>query len=424
MRESSHVDSAEALDREAGLGCLLVVGTIIVVTMLDLANYLTEILPALLPKYIYLLEMIAIVGVMLTSARLSLFRIRLSIVAFVVVLLLVNILHGLFYEVASGLEEAQAVPWTRAQYLLLGLGIAMVTTALSRRQLATIFLFCGFVLGLSVLFDLAFPEVLYPWTVPGVVPGRPGSFLINANKPAEVLVLCGLLAMPVLRPRVALILVMSMGLGIFATFSRTGMVAWIILVMIYWRRHILTRTQIVGIGAVASVLVASGGLLVILIESQDLPLDAVKDISNRINFLSTGNLQDDSAQSRGFVLQEGIKLFFQHPLTGAGAGATHYWEYDVAPHNFLVLMSAEYGVIGVAAWLSLLGMLLSGCYFDSLECQAYSAGFLVLFTMSTHNILDFPYWLVGLFILSMTFAPPDPRRSLIAIGGGMMERSS
>lgn len=422
MDESGRDGSVLIADREAGAGSVLVVGTIIIVTMLDLANYLTEVLPFLLPKYIYLLELVAIVGVMLTSSRLSLYRVRLPIISFVAVLILINVMHSQFYEVASGIEEAQAAPWTRIQYLLLGLGIAMVTTALSRRQLATIFLVSGFVLALSLLFDLAFPEVLYPWTLPGAVPGRPGSFLINANKPAEVLVLCGLLAMPVLRPRLALVLVMVMGLGIFATFSRTGMVAWVLLVLVYWNQQILKRAQIIGIGGFAVLLVASGGLLAILIESQDLPVDAVKDISNRISFIGTGNLQDESAQDRGFVLQEGVKLFFGHPLAGAGAGATHYWEHDVAPHNFLVLMAAEYGLIGVAAWLGLVFMVLSGRYLEHFSGQVCATGFLILFTMSTHNILDFPYWLVGLFLLSMNFGPADPRYSFIAIGGGMPEK--
>lgn len=424
MHDSSLAGPVLIEEREAGLGSMLIVGTILVVTMLDLANYLAVILPSLLPKYIYLLEMMAIAGVMVTSARLSLYRVRLPITAFVVVLLLVNVIHGQFYEIAAGVEEAQAVPWTRVQFLLLGLGIAMVTTALSRRQLAMIFLVCGFVAGLSVLFDLVFPEVLYSWSVPGAVPGRPGSFLINANKPAEVMVLCGLLAMPVLRPKLALLLVLVMGLSIFATFSRAGMVAWVLLVGVYWRQQILTRAQIIGLGGLAVVLVASGGLLAMLIQTQDLPIDAVRDISNRISFLGTGNLQDDSAQSRGFVLQEGLKLFFLHPLAGAGAGATHFWEHEVAPHNFLVMLAAEYGLFGVLAWLCFSALVLSGRYFDNFASQVCAAGFLALFTMSTHNMFDFPYWLVGLFLLSMNFGLADTRKSLIAIGGGMSEKAA
>lgn len=423
MHDSSRSRPALIEEREAGLGSVLVVGTILVVTMLDLANYVSVVVPALLPKYIYLLEMIAVIGVMMTSVRLSLYRIRLPIIIFVLVLFLVDVIHGQFYVIASGIEEAQAEPWTRAQYLLLGLGIAMATTALSRRQLATIFLVCGLVGGLSVVFDLVFPEVLYPWTVPGAVPGRPGSFLINANKPAETLVLCGLLAMPVLRPKSALIFILVIGLGIFATFSRTGMVAWLLLVMAYWHQQILTRAQIAGIGGLAAALVASGGLLTILIQSQDLPIDAVMDISNRLNFLGTGDLHDESAQGRGFVLAEGFRLFWRYPLSGAGAGATHHWEHEVAPHNFFVIMAAEYGLFGIVAWLYLVGMVLSGRYFDDSAGQVYAAGFLVLFTMATHNILDFPYWLVGLLVLSSNFGPADPRRSLIAIGGGMPEKS-
>ena len=415
-------DVSDANTRSAGGMAFPAVAAVLLVTMLELANYINLVVPAILPRTIYLPMMIIVVLVVASSSQLALYRLRLPLIAFVAVLVLINIMHGLFYEFGSGGEEAQGEPWTRIQYLLLGLGIATATTALSRDQLARIFAVCGFAIAGLVVFDLLFPEVLYSWTSPGVIPGRAAGTFLNANKPAEAMVLCALLAMPVLGPRVALALLMAMGLAIFATFSRAGMVAWVLLVAVFWQQRVITRTQVTVVGLLIIALAAGGGLLTLLVESQDLPVSTVTDITSRFSFLSTGDLGDDSAQSRGFVLREGIALFERFPLTGAGAGTTHHWEHEVAPHNLLVQMSAEYGIAGSLAWLALLTLVATGGYFERRDCQLAAALFLVLFSMSTHNVLDFPYWLVGLFLLSMNFGPPDLRRSMIMAGGGMSRR--
>lgn len=407
---------------DASFATWAAVAAVVLLTMLDLANYVSVIVPAILPKYLYLLEMALIAGLMAMSSHLELYRLRLPLIGFTLAVIAMNVFHGIFFEVGSSLDEVQGSAWTRVQYLLLALGIAMATTALSRRQLATIFAVAGFLAAASVIVDLMLPDLLYPPTTPGKVSGRAAGFFINANKPAETLVLCGLLAIPVLGPKSGLAFIAASGLAIFATFSRSGMVAWLMLIATYWWTRVLTRGQVIGLALAAAVLVASGGLLALLIESQDLSAGAIRDVSNRLNFLGSGDLFDSSAQSRGFILAQGIELYLQNPVSGAGAGATHVWQFDVSTHNFAVMMAAEYGLFGILTWLSLIALVATGGYFGRRDLQFVSALSLTWFSISTHNVLDFPYWMLGLLVLSMNFGAPDLRRSMIMGGGGLPTR--
>ncbi len=201
-------------------------------------------------------------------------------------------------------------------------------------------------IALSTLFDMAFPQLMYSWSTPGVTPGRAAGFFINANKASEAVILTALLAMPALRTATALPLAVLAGMAVLVTFSRTGMVAWVVLIGLYWTGGLLRRGHLLAMAALAVLLVAGGSLLALLVESQDLPTIAAADITDRLRFLGTGDLSDDSAQSRGAVVREGIDLFLRNPLVGAGSGATHVWDFGLAPHNFAVLMAAEYGVVG------------------------------------------------------------------------------
>ena len=284
-------------------------------------------------------------------------------------------------------------------------------TSVGQLQLARIFGVCAVVIALSTLFDMAFPQLMYSWSTPGVTPGRAAGFFINANKASEAVILTALLAMPALRTATALPLAVLAGVAVLVTFSRTGMVAWVVLIGLYWTGGLLRRGHLLAMAALAVLLVASGSLLALLVESQDLPTIAAADITDRLRFLGTGDLSDDSAQSRGAVVREGIDLFLRNPLVGAGSGATHVWDFGLAPHNFAVLMAAEYGVVGIAFWLALIALVATGGYFARRDHQWVAAGLLLMFSMATHNILDFPYWIVWILLLAMDFGMSAPRFS-------------
>ena len=400
-----------------------VVAGLLILVMLDIPNYLGEILPSLTPKLTYFAMFGLSAFLLLTSSRLDLGRLRLPMVLFTVAYGAVNLLHALADPGGSASESAH-IAWSRIQFLLLVFVLAVVTTAISRRTLARIFLWCAVAISAAVVIDFLLPGLLYPLSTPGIVPGRVGAFFINANKAGEAAVLTALLALPALTRRSALPLALGVGVAVLLTVSRTGMVAWVLLVALYWWEGLLRQAQLLIGGGVVAAMVAGGGLLTLLVDSRDLPSVNAADIVERLSFLATGSLHDESGSERSFLLIEGLRLFGDNLLLGAGVGATHLWEFPVAPHNQPVMMAAEYGVLGLAGWLCLMGLVVTGNYFSTRSGQLAVAGFVALFSMSTHNMLDFPYWIVALLVISMRYGttPLAPSALPPSGGGGRRQR--
>jgi O-antigen ligase len=122
-------------------------------------------------------------------------------------------------------------------------------------------------------------------------------------------------------------------------------------------------------------------------------------------FFIQPRLEDDSARQRSNVLRDGIELFLKNPLTGSGAGVTEggqprLWPHQVSTHNQLAAFGAEYGIVGIAMWVWLLTILVRGRYFLDRTLQTAAILLFVWMTFFTHNMLDFPYWLLFFSLLS------------------------
>ncbi|MGE3922384.1 MAG: O-antigen ligase family protein, partial [Lautropia sp.] len=339
----------------------LLAATLIALCMLDAGNYVGGVLLDTTTKVVYY-PMLAMAGlILLTTSRLALGRLRPAILLFAGVYCALNLLHALFYIVdAAG--ESREIAITRIQYMLLALAIVTVATVLPRIVLARVFAVCAVLVSGSILFDFLFPFTLYEITTKGLTPGRVGGFYIDPNKAGEAAVLTALLAMPALTRRSAAAIMVLAGAAVVVTFSRSGMVAWLLTACLFVLVGKITRAQVLVVVLAGAVLALSGTAVQWLVLNADLPSVNAADVLNRLEFLGTGDLRDDSAQERAAVRAAGFEVFLAHPWAGAGAGATHLWEYSVAPHNQLVQMAAEYGLTGVAGWLSLVALVLTGNY--------------------------------------------------------------
>ena len=398
--------SCPAIRSQPALGRLelVTVAGVLVLAMLDLPNYLNVLSPGLQPKLVYFPMLVASIAVLLASSALTLSRVRPLLLLFVAVYSLANIGHALLFSTDSGGEGAH-IAWSRLQFLVLAFGIALSTTAVRRIDLARIFAVCSALIAASLLVDYALPDTLYPLSTPGLVPGRFGSFFINPNKAGEAVVLTALLGLPALSRRTALPLLALAAMAVLVTFSRSAMLAMALLTGLFWANNLLGRTQLLLAGAALLVLVAGGGIVELVGSSAGyLPSINAEDIYQRLQFLTTGDLHDDSVDERTFVLVKGLELFAGNLLLGAGAGATHLWEFAVAPHNQAVMMASEYGMLGLAGWLVMLLLASTGSYFAGRAQQLGAAAFILFFSMSTHNMLDFPYWIIALMVMSMRYA--------------------
>ena len=110
-------------------------------------------------------------------------------------------------------------------------------------------------------------------------------------------------------------------------------------------------------------------------------------------------------------------------MTGAGAGATdsgasRLWPHAVSTHNQLISLAAEYGIAGVALWVWLLALLVRGRYLRDRIMQTALILLFCMMTFFTHNMFDFPYWLLTFALLSerdhaqRAAAPPEVQAAM------------
>jgi hypothetical protein len=186
-------------------------------------------------------------------------------------------------------------------------------------------------------------------------PGRAGGLIFEPNNCA-LLVTATIPFMCLGARQMTRYLLYAISLAaILTTFSREGIVYWIVAVGLAeflppGGGLRLTRTQAVVLLAMAVVGIAIYPFITLILEGA---ISLLKPFLNAdtIGRLS-GRLTGDSASSeRVFVAQLGYQEFAKAPIFGHGVGYAGAWSYRVNVHNMVILMMLEYGVFGLALLL-------------------------------------------------------------------------
>ncbi len=368
------------------------------VAYLGLASYYSTLTDgAFLPKYVYFALGAAIAPLFIARNKMLWSYLITPFVFWTVAMVVLNFMHWLFHSV-DGNTDTAGMTLTRIQYLVLAALIGFLFIQTRPALLGRAFVALALVLTALQWIDFILPGTIVPLGTEGVVAGRAGSTLINANKAAESLVLLVVLGMTVLRPAWRIWLLLIVLPGVFLTFSRSGLLAWSIVVIAgFWFRLFPRSTYALVLIFVPLAVSTAAGLLGVILSYVD--VDALDNVYDRMMFFSTLDTSDYSAQERLTVADFAIDSFLSQPLFGNGAGYTHFWGVSgQAPHNQHLIMLAEYGVMGYAFFLGLiLLMFRGGGYFRSLQSQSMAkiafAVFMV-FTPFTHNMFDNLNWLV------------------------------
>jgi O-antigen ligase len=209
-----------------------------------------------------------------------------------------------------------------------------------------------------------------------------------------------------MRWRAALILIAA--IGIAPTFSRFGIIFMAILIVVAILMKLLDRRQVLILLASVPVLLAGAEIYYELIVQS-----GNQNVLGRLAwFESMGRIGDFSTRERRWVAELAWQQFQDNPILGDGLGATVSRGQRAGTHNMYLLLMAEQGLVGLALYLSLIGLFfvrgrrlvrraLDATDRDIGRAMVLYALFLALYGVTSHNVLEEPH---GVFMIAFLAA--------------------
>lgn len=266
---------------------------------------------------------------------------------------------------------------------------------------------------------------IYDFFVPmtfSEVHGRAAGFYVNPNISGEALVLGMILSVTVLPSSCRGPFLLLTGVGIFLTFSRGGILAWLIAVS-----GLLLFTKVVR----AKDLISTFLLSLLVVGTILLPkLDAIlttmdqggavsKDTERRLEWLTNPfEVSDNSGLARKYVAEQAWRKFADHPWVGSGTG-TMYESFDIPPHNQYLSYMLDHGVLGATIVPLLLLALLWRARGETMRVGLVFGTTILVLSFFTHSILDFGpnlilFALLAAMVLTESFRVPDATKATTA----------
>jgi hypothetical protein len=258
----------------------------------------------------------------------------------------------------------------------------------SRTELSRVLAIAAFAIVL-ITVTLNLYELFVRNNVWSTAPGRSAGFYTNPNLSAEAILGYGLMFL-LTRSKSKLDLVNLIVLplvltGVFATFSRAGILASLVLLPFAMALRgggkQVARILFAGV-AVASLAYGFGSYVV---DNLNLSEDAQARVLSLVEEGGVGDYRED----RGLTALAGLKLGMENPLTGSGVRSIYKMEAE--PHNMFVAMFVDYGIIGLLAYLLIIVRLVFAARGgDPIHSGPVMGivGWLLIFSFSSHNLLD------------------------------------
>lgn len=304
--------------------------------------------------------------------------------------------------------------------------ILLTASVAKRSTLAFAAVICVFIVSALNWFDVLFPLRLVAANMEGANPGRGAGMFINANAAAALVLMGTMAALPHVLMRFRAAVLLAAVVGIMPTFSRFGFIFVLLLIIIALLTKLLDHKQRFILLLTIPLLAAGGAFYH---ESLLQSANANQNILARLAWFETfGRELDFSARERADVAQRAWSAFLESPLVGHGVGATLAKGQRTGTHNMYLLLMAEQGLIGLALYFSLIGLIgrrgwrLARTASDAhgreigLGMMLY-AFFLALYGFVSHNVLEEPH---GMFILAFIVAAArgaEPARYVSRVPG-------
>ncbi len=368
--------------------------------------------PALLPKFFFFGLVFLFAPLLLMKSRALGAYLLSPFALWASVLIILNLIHYASFVIDSGasgtplinsqMEIRNALVLTRIQYIVFAVFLGFAAFSSSKQSYRAMFVFLAVFLPCAILLDFVKPGLLYSIGTGGAVVGRAAAMFISPTMAAHAMLLAFLLSCAAAKMTFRTLLFILLGAAILVTFTRSAMIAWVLLWPLLIARRVLPKSAMIVISiALGAGLLFLGAFESYLDSRRDLD-GGLSNIQARLDFFSDAALDDDSSLERAEVIKAGWDLFLQNPVFGAGAGATQFWSLRGSTHNQLLMLAAEYGMLGIGLWIWLVIILWNGEFFQNRNLQFVMAFLFVFMSMFTHLMLDAAsYWLATFALVSV-----------------------
>ena len=266
---------------------------------------------------------------------------------------------------------------------------------------------------------------IYDFFVPmtfSQVHGRAAGIFINPNLSGEALVLGMILSVTVLPSSCRGPFLLLTGVGIFLTFSRAGIVAWLIAVsglLLFTkvlRAKDLISTFLLSLLVVGIVLLPK---LDAILTTMDQDRAISKDTQTRLEWLTNPfEVSDNSGLARKYVAEQAWGKFADHPWIGSGTGTFHE-SFDIPPHNQYLSYMLDHGVLGAAIVPLLILALIWGAQGETKRVGLVFGATTLWLSFWTHTMLTFgfsliPFALLAAMVLTESFRVRDTTKATTA----------
>ena len=292
----------------------------------------------------------------------------------------------------------------RLQRVILWPVIGFIVYTVDFRFFKTGFFIALITMPFLVLVDFLDPFVLGPSDE--IMDARAQGTYLNANIAAEAVLLLGLLNIRRFKGTLGIVLFFTIGIGVILTFSRSGLVGLILLYGYMFFRGHMPKISILA----PVLLIFSFSTLLIYAEDVLLTLgydSSVANVMSRLSFLDTAvdseqTLEDGSSESREQVAKDAFADVLSRPISGHVFDAEE--KYGMNPHNEPIFLWYTFGITGIFAWFCMIAMLIRAGLRSGIGWLNPAPAVFIWFSMFSHNLLDFRYWIIAIAFFTLTEA--------------------
>ncbi|MDZ8050454.1 MAG: O-antigen ligase family protein [Aulosira sp. ZfuVER01] len=219
--------------------------------------------------------------------------------------------------------------------------------------------------------------------------GRPAGFYGNPNTAACAVILGLIFSIGILPLQFRLIFLAVCGLGVFLTFSRGGLIGWLMITVFFIHRQIIPRRQsLYTILFLLGIVIAFGISSSLLVNQLSSNLNLDDNALARLQFLLNPSLQpvnDDT--SRLDIIPFAWSKFVESPILGHGIGYTEIWG-QIRPHNMYLMLIVEHGFLGITLLPLLVFLTTVNARGEVKDIGSIFAVFILMWGLFSHNVFE------------------------------------